>query len=160
MSQEVSCRPHHVFHPVPLRNILVLITIATLLEHRTPSPALTLNLSSNNPFRNHASPQPSPALSTPRTTAPRPQSRNPFLSLAEQDHVLQRPKSSYAHSHFSPPLEPQRSSAFIRMPTAQEEKQAAYLERAEQLFVRLPLSPLSHKSSHLAPCNPRASSLR
>ncbi|KAL1392488.1 Pal1 cell morphology protein-domain-containing protein [Phyllosticta capitalensis] len=119
-------------------------------EHRTPSPALTLNLSSNNPFRNHASPQPSPALSTPRTTAPRPQSRNPFLSLAEQDHVLQRPKSSYAHSHFSPPLEPQRSSAFIRMPTAQEEKQAAYLERAEQLFNELKLKEDAEKAAAAA----------
>ncbi|KAK8151294.1 Pal1 cell morphology protein-domain-containing protein [Phyllosticta citrichinensis] len=120
-------------------------------EHRTPSPALTFNLSSNNPFRNHASPQPSPALSTPRTNAPRPQSRNPFLSLAEQDTLhLQRPQSSYVNSHLPPSLEPQRSSAFIRMPTAQEEKQQAYLERAEQLFNELKLKEDAEKAAAAA----------
>ncbi|KAF2275459.1 Pal1-domain-containing protein [Westerdykella ornata] len=53
---------------------------------RRPSPGLTLNLPSNNPFRNRASsPAASPALDTPRSTASRPMSRNPFLSTFEAE---------------------------------------------------------------------------
>jgi hypothetical protein len=50
------------------------------LDNR-PSPGLSINLSSNNPFRNRAA---SPAFSSPQsadfnTAPPRPTSRNPFL---------------------------------------------------------------------------------
>ncbi|KAF2476942.1 Pal1-domain-containing protein [Lindgomyces ingoldianus] len=57
------------------------------MPERRPSPGLTLNLSSNNPFRNRAaSPAlPSPALRTPNSAGSRPISRNPFLSTFEAE---------------------------------------------------------------------------
>ncbi|KAK5296674.1 Pal1 cell morphology protein-domain-containing protein [Cryomyces antarcticus] len=65
------------------------------LPDRRPSPALTLNLSSNNPFRNRTSPLPSPS---PRsaTFAPnnRPVSRNPFLDPFADSNSVQAPITS------------------------------------------------------------------
>ncbi|PSN67898.1 Pal1-domain-containing protein [Corynespora cassiicola Philippines] len=57
------------------------------MPERRPSPGLSLNLSSNNPFRNRAgSPAaPSPALQTPSSAGSRPMSRNPFLSTFEAE---------------------------------------------------------------------------
>lgn len=54
-----------------------------------PSPGLTTNLNSNNPFRNHvASPLNSPTVSgfgnAPNTAPERPTSRNPFLDHTEK----------------------------------------------------------------------------
>ncbi|KAL3426556.1 mucin-1 [Phlyctema vagabunda] len=59
------------------------------------SPGLSLNLSSNNPFRNRAA---SPALSTnshsPLDAPPRPVSRNPFLDTASTAHTYSQSASS------------------------------------------------------------------
>ncbi|KAF2738824.1 Pal1-domain-containing protein [Polyplosphaeria fusca] len=57
------------------------------MPERRPSPALSLNLSSNNPFRNRTgSPAiPSPGLHTPNSAGSRPMSRNPFLSTFEAE---------------------------------------------------------------------------
>ncbi|KAH7070498.1 Pal1 cell morphology protein-domain-containing protein [Paraphoma chrysanthemicola] len=62
------------------------------MPERRPSPGLSLNLSSNNPFRNRAaSPaQPSPAFASPTSqqrssSGSRPMSRNPFLSTFEAE---------------------------------------------------------------------------
>ena len=57
------------------------------VPERRPSPGLTLNLSSNNPFRNRAA---SPGLSSPASqhrssSGSRPMSRNPFLSTFEAE---------------------------------------------------------------------------
>ncbi|KAF2176458.1 Pal1-domain-containing protein [Zopfia rhizophila CBS 207.26] len=57
------------------------------MPERRPSPGLSLNLNSNNPFRNRAaSPAiPSPGLRTPSSTGSRPISRNPFLCTFESE---------------------------------------------------------------------------
>ncbi|KAF2676144.1 Pal1-domain-containing protein [Lentithecium fluviatile CBS 122367] len=57
------------------------------MPDRRPSPGLSLELSSNNPFRNRAaSPAlPSPALQTPTSSGSRPMSRNPFLQTFEAE---------------------------------------------------------------------------
>ncbi|KAH6633564.1 Pal1 cell morphology protein-domain-containing protein [Boeremia exigua] len=58
------------------------------MPERRPSPGLSLNLSSNNPFRNRASSPgfPSPANQSDRSSsASRPMSRNPFLSTFEAE---------------------------------------------------------------------------
>ncbi|KAF1971915.1 Pal1-domain-containing protein, partial [Bimuria novae-zelandiae CBS 107.79] len=57
------------------------------MPDRRPSPGLSLELNSNNPFRNRAtSPAiPSPALRTPTSSASRPMSRNPFLQTFEAE---------------------------------------------------------------------------
>ncbi|KAF2020628.1 Pal1-domain-containing protein [Aaosphaeria arxii CBS 175.79] len=57
------------------------------MPERRPSPGLSLNLNSNNPFRNRAgSPAiPSPNLNTPTSAGSRPMSRNPFLSTFEAE---------------------------------------------------------------------------
>ncbi|KAF2029345.1 Pal1-domain-containing protein [Setomelanomma holmii] len=62
------------------------------MPERRPSPGLSLNLSSNNPFRNRAaSPAlPSPAFASPNSqqrssSGSRPMSRNPFLSTFEAE---------------------------------------------------------------------------
>ena len=57
---------------------------------RDPSPGLTANLPSNNPFRNRtASPLPSPVTTTfnniPSTAPEKPLSRNPFLDQSQSD---------------------------------------------------------------------------
>lgn len=55
-----------------------------------PSPALTLNLSSNNPFRNRtASPSLSDGQRSPFDPPPRPVSRNPFLDASSTNTVPQ-----------------------------------------------------------------------
>jgi hypothetical protein len=60
-----------------------------------PSPGLTLNLSSNNPFRNRAA---SPSLSdgqrSPFDPPPRPISRNPFLDMSSTITFPQPPVGS------------------------------------------------------------------
>ena len=58
-----------------------------LITERRPSPGLSLNLSSNNPFRNRAA---SPNLQSPASqdrssSGSRPMSRNPFLSTFEAE---------------------------------------------------------------------------
>ncbi|KAF1958329.1 Pal1-domain-containing protein [Byssothecium circinans] len=57
------------------------------MPDRRPSPGLSLELSSNNPFRNRASSPaiPSPALQTPTSGGSRPMSRNPFLQTFEAE---------------------------------------------------------------------------
>ncbi|KAL5388787.1 hypothetical protein DPSP01_002892 [Paraphaeosphaeria sporulosa] len=57
------------------------------MPERRPSPGLTLELNSKNPFRNRAtSPAiPSPALQTPTSAGSRPMSRNPFLQTFEAE---------------------------------------------------------------------------
>ncbi|CAI6333177.1 unnamed protein product [Periconia digitata] len=52
------------------------------MPDRRPSPNLSLELSSNNPFRNRAS---SPALQTPTSAGSRPMSRNPFVQTFEAE---------------------------------------------------------------------------
>ncbi|KAF2744853.1 Pal1-domain-containing protein [Sporormia fimetaria CBS 119925] len=58
------------------------------VPERRPSPGLTLNLNSNNPFRNRAA---SPSLNTPPLQTPtsagsgRPMSRNPFVTAFEAE---------------------------------------------------------------------------
>jgi hypothetical protein len=59
-----------------------------LITERRPSPGLSINLSSNNPFRNRAV---SPGLHSPASlqdrssSGSRPMSRNPFLSTFEAE---------------------------------------------------------------------------
>ncbi|KAF1935690.1 Pal1-domain-containing protein [Clathrospora elynae] len=56
------------------------------MPDRRPSPGLSLNLSSNNPFRRAASPGfPSPASAHRSSSSSRPMSRNPFLSTFEAE---------------------------------------------------------------------------
>ncbi|CAO2653174.1 Nn.00g025850.m01.CDS01 [Neocucurbitaria sp. VM-36] len=59
------------------------------MPERRPSPGLTLNLSSNNPFRNRATspglPSPLPASANRSSSGSRPMSRNPFLSTFEAE---------------------------------------------------------------------------
>lgn len=60
------------------------------MPERHPSPGLSLNLSSNNPFRRAVSPLNSPALNSPASqhrssSGSRPMSRNPFLSTFEAE---------------------------------------------------------------------------
>ncbi|KAL1654004.1 hypothetical protein SLS61_003406 [Didymella pomorum] len=58
------------------------------MPERRPSPGLSINLSSNNPFRNRATSPgfPSPANQSDRSSsASRPMSRNPFLSTFEAE---------------------------------------------------------------------------
>ncbi|KAJ4361791.1 hypothetical protein N0V83_010732 [Neocucurbitaria cava] len=59
------------------------------MPERRPSPGLTLNLSSNNPFRNRATspglPSPLPASANRDSSGSRPMSRNPFLSTFEAE---------------------------------------------------------------------------
>jgi hypothetical protein len=63
-------------------------SILFLAVDSRPSPGLTLNLSSNNPFRNRAA---SPSLSdgqlSPFDPPPRPVSRNPFLDASSTNTV-------------------------------------------------------------------------
>jgi hypothetical protein len=62
------------------------LTLST--AERRPSPGLSLNLSSNNPFRHRATSPgfPSPANQSDRSSsASRPMSRNPFLSTFEAE---------------------------------------------------------------------------
>jgi hypothetical protein len=64
-----------------------------LITERHPSPGLSINLSSNNPFRRAVSPGlNSPALASPTSlsqhrdsSGSRPMSRNPFLSTFEAE---------------------------------------------------------------------------
>ncbi|KAH8708556.1 Pal1 cell morphology protein-domain-containing protein [Phaeosphaeriaceae sp. PMI808] len=57
------------------------------MPERRPSPGLSLNLSSNNPFRNRAASPgfPSPASQDRPSSDSRPMSRNPFLSTFEAE---------------------------------------------------------------------------
>ncbi|KAJ4313938.1 hypothetical protein N0V94_006686 [Neodidymelliopsis sp. IMI 364377] len=58
------------------------------MPERRPSPGLSVNLPSNNPFRNRATSPgfPSPAAQSDRSSsASRPMSRNPFLSTFEAE---------------------------------------------------------------------------
>ncbi|KAF3044178.1 hypothetical protein E8E11_003457 [Didymella keratinophila] len=62
--------------------------IGACFTKRRPSPGLSINLSSNNPFRNRATSPgfPSPANQSDRSSsASRPMSRNPFLSTFEAE---------------------------------------------------------------------------
>lgn len=106
------------------------------VPERRPSPALSLNLSSNNPFRNRAAspqslPSPSPSLPTPRTTAPRPHSRNPFLNEFEQ----QQPPQAQFQSHFPP-----ATAAMATSPS-----KPTYATAAEELFAEMSLKDKEEK---------------
>ncbi|EEQ84029.1 Pal1 cell morphology protein, variant 2 [Blastomyces dermatitidis ER-3] len=73
---------------------------------RQPSPRLTVNLGSNNPFRNRAS---SPSIASPTTSIPRqrPVSRNPFLDDSESFTPLPDPNRNMSPERLStvdPPL--------------------------------------------------------
>ncbi|PGH18085.1 hypothetical protein AJ79_00713 [Helicocarpus griseus UAMH5409] len=72
---------------------------------RQPSPRLTVNLGSNNPFRNRAS-SPSVASPTSPLSRPRPVSTNPFLDDSEAFAPLSAPAGSMSPQKASP-AEPQ-----------------------------------------------------
>ncbi|KAF2264904.1 Pal1-domain-containing protein [Lojkania enalia] len=95
------------------------------MPERRPSPGLTLNLSSNNPFRNRAaSPAtPSPGLHTPTSTGSRPMSRNPFLSTFEAEFNKEAANTN-----------------LIDMSATMKEspKKATFGNTAEELFQRAP----------------------
>ncbi|KAL6704107.1 hypothetical protein ACN47E_008770 [Coniothyrium glycines] len=55
------------------------------MPERRPSPGLSLNLSSNNPFRNRAASPGFPSPANHSTSDTRPMSRNPFLSTFEAE---------------------------------------------------------------------------
>jgi hypothetical protein len=97
---------------------------AFFITERRPSPGLSLNLSSNNPFRNRAgSPAiPSPGLHTPNSAGSRPMSRNPFLSTFEAEFNK----------------EAANSAQLIDMSATMKEspKKATFGASAEELFVR------------------------
>ncbi|ORY12495.1 Pal1 cell morphology protein-domain-containing protein [Clohesyomyces aquaticus] len=100
---------------------------------RRPSPGLTLELSSNNPFRNRAgSPAlPSPALGTPHSAGSRPLSRNPFLSTFEAEFNKEASKSSQLID----------MSATVK----DSPKQATFGTSAEELFKNLTLDESAEK---------------
>jgi hypothetical protein len=84
-----------------------------------PSPGLTLNLSSNNPFRNRAA---SPSLSdgqrSPFDPPPRPVSRNPFLDASSTTTFPQPPVGSPDKMSFATdstaPLTGNAAELFVR----------------------------------------------
>jgi hypothetical protein len=105
--------------------------IARLYADRRPSPGLSINLSSNNPFRHATSPGlPSPAnLASPASqdrssSGSRPMSRNPFLSTFEAEFNKQAKKTDI-----------DMSAAMRPSP----KKTSFGTSAAEELFVRLPL---------------------
>ncbi|KAB2570273.1 putative membrane associated protein pal1 protein [Lasiodiplodia theobromae] len=107
------------------------------VPERRPSPALSLNLSSNNPFRNRAAspqglPSPSPSLPTPRTTAQRPQSRNPFLAEFEGS----QPPQSQFQSQF-PAYQPNNMAT----------DKPSYATAAEELFAEMSLQDKDEKKA-------------
>jgi hypothetical protein len=76
-----NCRHGHICVHEPTLLTISHPVCATGLDSR-PASGLTLNLSSNNPFRNRAA---SPASNAPRSPfdpPPRPVSRNPFLDAS------------------------------------------------------------------------------
>jgi hypothetical protein len=105
--------------------------IARLYADRRPSPGLSINLSSNNPFRHHATspglPSPanlaSPASQDRSSSGSRPMSRNPFLSTFEAEFNKEAKKTDIDMSASMRP----------------SPKQASFgTSAAEELFVRLP----------------------
>ncbi|KAF2875478.1 Pal1 cell morphology protein-domain-containing protein [Massariosphaeria phaeospora] len=100
------------------------------MPDRRPSPGLSINLSSNNPFRNRAaSPAvPSPTLQTPPSAGSRPMSRNPFLQTFEAEFNKEAAKNSH---------EVDMSATMRASP-----KKATFGSTAEELFSIL-ASPLS-----------------
>ncbi|KAI9806346.1 MAG: hypothetical protein M1825_006461 [Sarcosagium campestre] len=92
------------------------------------SPALNVNLSSNNPFRNHTA-SPSSLQSEPSSTialeTKRPVSRNPFLDMSEEPHTF---------IHQPTPLSPKASMPLMSGSTQQRSSvDAAAVELFENL---------------------------
>lgn len=100
-----------------------------LITERRPSPGLSINLSSNNPFRNRAA---SPSLQSPASlqdrssSGSRPMSRNPFLSTFEAEFNK----------------EAKKTDNLIDMSASMKDspKKATFGTATEELFVR-PISP-------------------
>ena len=103
-----------------------------LSAERRPSPGLTLNLSSNNPFRSRTgSPAtPSPALPTSASAGSRPMSRNPFLATFEAEFNKEANKEA-ARDRSPQPVEVDMSAKMRDSP-----KKATFASTTEELFVR------------------------
>ncbi|XPS81341.1 hypothetical protein M3J09_013279 [Ascochyta lentis] len=83
------------------------------MPERRPSPGLSLNLSSNNPFRNRATSPgfPSPANQSDRSSsASRPMSRNPFLSTFEAEFNKEAKKTDLIDMSASMTASPKKTS--------------------------------------------------
>lgn len=112
------------------------------MPDRRASPGLTLNLSSNNPFRNRAASPAgaSPALHTPNSAGSRPVSRNPFLQAFEAEFNK----------------EAARSDNLIDMSASVKEspKKATFGTTAEELFNNLTLDDGYEKKKGPPPPRP------
>ena len=107
--------------------------VSTTDSRREASPGLTVNLSSNNPFRNRAaSPLPSPLTTTfdniPSTAPERPLSRNPFLDQPEEKDTTTVQLRQ---------ISPERAS--YTMTGRPSPKKPALTGHAVELFVSYPL---------------------
>lgn len=125
-----------------------------ICTERRPSPGLSLELNSKNPFRNRAaSPNlPSPNLQTPTSAGSRPMSRNPFLQTFEaefnKEAQLIDMSATMKESPKKTTFGDDARELFVRpRPLSQCRSTALYHQPHHSIFFRS-RTPIRHVSQH------------